>query len=100
MGISRDLELRIRGHLREIEQANDEVIGDRQGLWPAVDGYRQTLESVAECGTVDEVDDIAEHIKDRIVTHEMRPANRKVRRYARKVVSRAGYPADDFLNTA
>lgn len=100
MAIQRDLELRIQGHLREIGQVNDDVIGGRQGFHPAVNGYERTLTSVAECATVDEVDEVATYIKNEIREDESRPANQKVRRAARTTVSRAGHPANDFLNAA
>lgn len=77
MGIPRNLDLRIKGHLREIEQANDEVIGDRQGLWPAVDGYRRTLESVADCATAEEIDEVAEYIKEHIRPLRIAPSESK-----------------------
>lgn len=100
MDTSRDLELRIQGHLREVALVNDCVIGHRQGFPPAMTGYEKTLQSVATCATVDELDEIARHIKDRIRNHGERPPNRLVRRTARTIVSQAGYPADNFLNAA
>lgn len=100
MAIPRDLELRIHGHLREIALVNDDVIGGRQGFPPAIMGYEKTLQSVATCATVDELDEVAQLIKDRIRDHGERPANQIVRRTARTIVSHAGYPADDFLNAA
>ncbi|GGN98600.1 hypothetical protein [Haloarcula pellucida] len=100
MAIPRDLELRINGHLQEIRDENNRVIGSRQGFPPAITGYENTLKSVAECATKAEVDHVAEEIKITIREESKRPPNRKIRRIARSVVSRAGYPADDFLNTA
>lgn len=87
MDISRDLELRIHGHLQEVALVNDRVIGHRQGFPPALTGYEKTLHSVAACATVDEIDEIARHIKDRIRNHGERPQNRLVRRTARTIVS-------------
>lgn len=100
MAISRDMELRIHGHLREIRLVNDDVIGSGQGLYPAMTGYERTLNSVAECATAYEVDEIAAYVKDQIQEYSDRPTNRTLRRTARSVVSRAGYPADEFLNKA
>lgn len=100
MAIPRELELRIHGHLEEIRQVNNEVIGSRQGLPPAMNGYKKTLNSVAECATADEVDRVAEAIKTQIRDDCERPPNRQLRRSARSIVSQAGYPADGFLNTA
>lgn len=100
MAIPRDTELRIHGHLYEIGEVNDRVIGDRQGFPPAIRGYENTLLSVGECATMEEVDTIAEEIKSQIQETHQRPRNRSLRRTARSVVSRAGYPADEFLNTA
>lgn len=61
-------------------------------------GYQKTLKSVARCATVAEVDEIAEQIKTTIREQQRRPANQYLRRVGRKTVSRAGYPADDYLN--
>jgi hypothetical protein len=49
---------------------------------------------------VEEVDTVAKEIKSQIQETHQRPRNRSLRRTARSVVSRAGYPADEFLNTA
>lgn len=100
MAIRRDMELRIHGHLREIGLANDDVIGGRQGFPPAIMGYEKTLRSVATCASETEVDEVADYIKTWIHDQGERPANQTVRRTARTIVSRAGYPADDFLNAA
>lgn len=100
MAIPREIELRVRGHLHEIEAVNDDVIGSRQGFPPAIMGYERTLVSVAECATVTEVDKIAEYVKSRIREQCDRPENRTIRRKARSVVSQAGHPADEYLNTA
>lgn len=96
----RDTELRLRGHLHEIAGTNDDVLGGRQGFPSAINGYERTLESVAECATVDELDHVAELIKNKIRKNEERPSNRKIRREARSIVSKAGYPPDEFLNAA
>lgn len=100
MALSREMELRINGHLQEIRQVNNRVIGSRQGFPPAIRGYNHTLVSVAECATIEEVDQVAEFIKSKIRDEGDRPRNRKVRREARSIVSQAGYPADSFLNAA
>lgn len=99
-GIPKDLELRIKGHLWEIQQANDDVLGHRQGFPPAISAYEQTLESVATCATGEEVDQVAAQIKSYIHEKGERRRNREVRRTARQIVSQAGYPADRFLNAA
>lgn len=98
--MERDLELRIKGHLREIEEINDRVIGTRQGYPPAEQGYEKTLESVAVKGDQELVDEIAEFIKSHIEAKGERPNNQMVRRKARSVVSKAGYPIDEYLNRA
>lgn len=100
MAISRDMELRIHGHLREIGLVNDDLIGGRQGFPSSIAGYERSLRSVAECATQDEVDEVAEYIKSTISEEGERPTNRTVRRRARTIVSKAGYPANEFLNTA
>lgn len=99
-GPSKDIELRVRGHLHEIEEVNDRVIGSQQGLPMAMAGYRKTLAHVAECAGPDEIDAVGDYIKNHIRERVERPANRKVRRQARSVVTEAGYPADDYLNRA
>lgn len=99
MAVPREIELRIHGHLREIRLANDDIIGHGQGLHPAMVGYERTLNSVAECATESEIDEIAEYIKGRIRENGDRPTNRTIRRTARSIISRAGYPADEYLNT-
>lgn len=96
----RDMELRIKGHLYEIEEINDEVIGGQQGLPMAKMGYQTTLMNVAECADADVVDEVATYIKEYIDEYEERPANRKVRRTARTKVTQAEYPANQYLNSA
>ncbi len=100
MTLSRDIELRVQGHLREIGQTNDAVISSRQGLPPAMKGYERSLRSVAECATASEVDKVAEYIKSKIRENGRRPPNREVRRSARMMMSESGYAADEFLNKA
>jgi hypothetical protein len=63
-------------------------------------GYKTTLLNVAECADASAVDEVAAHIKQEILNQGERPANRKVRRTARSIVSQAGYPANNYLNTA
>jgi len=96
----RDLELRIKGHLYEIQQVNDDQLESRQGYPMAEMGYQTTLLNVADCADADAVDEVAQYIKDYIQEYDERPANRKVRRKARSVVSQAGYPANRYLNAA
>ena len=98
--MKRDAELRRNGHLYEIASVNDEVIGSRQGFPASEAGYRKTLDSVLNVAGSDLMDEVAASIKDHIRTHEERPANQAVRQDARKLVSRAGYPPDDYLNAA
>lgn len=96
----RDLELRIKGHLYEIRETNGEVIGGEQGYPMAERGYQSTLQSVASCANEEVLDAVAEHIKDRMRNTGERPENRKVRRTARRLVSEAGYPPNQYLNRA
>lgn len=100
--VSDDIELRIDGHMYQLQGQNDEYIGSRQGYHMAEMGYRTTLLNVAACTSENPavVDEVAEHIKDRIRKAGERPANRKVRRAARMKVSEAGYPPNRYLNTA
>jgi hypothetical protein len=46
--MERDVELRIKGHLYDIESVNDEVLESRQGFLPSERGYRKTLETVVD----------------------------------------------------
>jgi hypothetical protein len=98
--IDRDAELRARGHLYEIGKLNDEFVGSRRGYHMTEEGYETTLRNVAECAGLNELDEIAEYIKDQIRETKSRPANRRVRRYARRVVTEAGQPANEYLNAA
>lgn len=98
--MERDVELRLCGHLYEIASANDEVLGTRQGFPASETGYRKTLNSVLDVAGPNLMDEVADSIKDHIRTHEERPANQAVRKDARKLVSKAGYPPDDYLNAA
>lgn len=98
--LHRDGELRMRGHLYEIRDANDEVLGGRQGYPMAEKGYERTLREVTDCASMSELDDVANRIKKYIHEEKERPPNRKIRKIARKIVSEAGYPASGYLNRA
>lgn len=98
--MNRDLELRIKGHLYEIRELNDEILGSRQGFPASEAGYSKTLESVAECADGKLVDAVAGHIKDELRTNEQRPKNRSIRREARVLLVEEGVLPDDYLNTA
>ena len=98
--VHRDLELRIKGHLYEITEVNDEVLGSEQGLPMSVNGYEKTLRSVANCGDGELVNQVAESIKEHIRTHENRPENQAVRRDARMLLTEQGIAPDSYLNRA
>jgi hypothetical protein len=98
--LDRRAELIVNGHLYEIGQTNDEVLDDRRGYHMAELGYRETLRNVADCADMDQVDAVADWIKEQIETKEERPPNRRVRRTARTIVTEAGYPANQYLNSA
>ena len=98
--MERDVELRVKGHLYEISEVNDEVLDSRQGYHMSEEGYRKTLDSVLDVAGVDMVDEVVAYIKEYIREHEERPTNNDVRRKARSLVSKAGYPADEYLNAA
>ncbi len=98
--VHRDLELRIKGHLYEITEVNEEVLGSEQGLPMSVSGYEKTLRSVANCGNSELVDRVAESIKKHIRTHEDRPENQTVRRDARILLTEQGIAPDTYLNRA
>lgn len=98
--MERDIELRLKGHLYEIRSVNDEVLESRQGYPVAEGGYRKTLECVVDVAGPELMDDMAAFIKEYMEENEDRPANQEVRIEARSRVSKAGYPADEYLNTA
>lgn len=98
--MDRDTELRLKGHLYEISSVNDEVLGSRQGYPEAENGYERTLKSVVDIAGQDLMDEIATFIKEYIRTNNERPRNQAIRKEARSRVSKAGYPADEYLNAA
>jgi hypothetical protein len=98
--MDRDAELRLKGHLYEIASVNDEVLGSDQGFPASESGYRRTLESVVDIAGTDLMDEMAAYIKDYMEAERERPANQDVRKEARSRVSKAGYPADEYLNAA
>jgi len=98
--LQHDIELRLKGHLYELRETNDEVLDGRQGYPIAESGYKRTLREVADCATRSELDNVAEYIKRYVREEKERPPNRKVRRVARKVVSEEGYPPTAYLNRA
>lgn len=98
--VHRDLELRIKGHLYEITEVNDEVLGSEQGLPMSVSGYEKTLRSVADRGDSELVDQVAESIKEHMRTHKERPENQTVRRDARMLLTEQGIAPDTYLNRA
>jgi hypothetical protein len=98
--MDRDLELRIKGHLYEIATVNDEVLESKQGFPMAEEGYKKTLESVAECTGPDLVDEVAEKIREHIHTEKERPDNQSVRQDARVLLVDEGILPDDYLNRA
>lgn len=100
MAMDRSSELRVKGHLYEIESVNDEVLGTRQGLPSAIDGYRKTLESVAEATGAELVDDVAADIKEHIRSEQERPANHTLRRETRLRLADEGIVPPDYLNKA
>lgn len=98
--MDRSLELRIKGHLYEISEINDDVLESRQGFPMAERGYRDTLKSVADCVGAEMIDKVAESIKEHIRTKGERPKNRSVRRNARMLLAEEGIVADSYLNKA
>lgn len=98
--MDRSLELRIKGHLYEIREINDEVLDSQQGLPMAEEGYKKTLQSVADCSNPELVDRVADSIKGHIRSHKERPSNRSVRREARMDLAEEGIVADSYLNNA
>ena len=98
--MDRGLELRVKGHLYEIREVNDEVLDSQQGFPMAEEGYKETLQSVADCSNSELVDRVANSIKEDIRSNEERPSNRSVRRDARMLLAEEGFVADNYLNTA
>jgi len=98
--MERDVELRMKGHLYEIGSVNDEVIESRQGFPASEHGYQKTLESVLEIAGQELMDEMAAYIKEHIREEQERPENQAVRKQARRRVSKAGYPPDEYLNAA
>jgi len=98
--MDRALELRIKGHIYEIREINDQVLGTRQGFPMAERGYQKTLQSVASCSNTELVDRVANKIKDQIHSREERPSNQSIRRDARMLLADEGIVADKYLNTA
>lgn len=96
--MDRGLDLRIEGHLYEIEKLNDDVIGSSQGLPMSLEGYHKTMSAVAEDATSEHVDEVAETIKEYIRRNEERPKNREIRRDARKSISEDGHVPGKYLN--
>lgn len=100
VAMDRSLELRIKGHLYEIREINDEVLDSQQGFPMSKEGYKKTLQSVADCSNPELVDQVANSIKEHIRSHEERPSNRSVRRDARMDLAEEGIVADSYLNRA
>lgn len=98
--MERSTELRIKGHLYEIGEIDEDVIGNRQGFHSAEAGYRRTLESVADCADTEMVDRIAGEIKTHIQNRKERPANQSVRKNARRTLVEAEILPDSYLNEA
>lgn len=98
--MNRDTELRIKGHLYEVASVDKKIIANAQGFHSAEQGYIKTLTSVAEIAGPELMDEVAEKIKQHIVEQHERPKNQSVRKEARSLVSKAGYPPDDYLNAA
>ena len=90
----------MKGHLYEIRSVNDKILDSRQGFPSSEQGYRKTLESVAEIAGRELMDEMAESIKEHIRENQDRPENQAVRKKARRRVSKAGYPPDEYLNAA
>lgn len=98
--MDRSLELRVKGHLYEIREINDEVLDSQQGFPMAEEGYKKALQSVADCSNSELMDRVANSIKEDIRSSEERPSNRSVRRDARMLLAEEGFVADNYLNTA
>lgn len=98
--VNRELELRIKGHLYELDKLDTEYVDTKQGFHSAEQGYSRTLESVADCAGTEMVDRVAENIKEHIRNEGERPDNKSIRRDARMLLSEEGIVADEYLNRA
>jgi len=98
--LDRRAELILKGYLFEIGQATDEIVGDRRGYHMTESGYARTLANVAGCAGIDQMGEVAEWLMDQIESTGDTPSNRRARRFARKVVTEAGFPANRYLNSA
>lgn len=98
--MDRGMQLRIKGHLYEIEEIDDEIIGNAQGLESAKTGYQRTLKSVADRAGTELVDRVANDIKEHIRSREERPRNADVRVDARMLLADEDIVAGDYLNSA
>lgn len=98
--MNRDAELRVKGHLYELDKLDDEYLDSKQGFHSAEQGYAKTFESVAACAGTEMVDRVAENIKEHIRSEQERPANKSVRRDARMLLSEEGFVPDEYLNKA
>ena len=93
----RELGLRIRGHIDEIDEYNDKYIGHRQGYPMSRKYYLSSLSAVAFCTRDQQViDKVANYIKGQFEKSD-RPSSRKVRRNARKIVETEGHQPHEFL---
>jgi hypothetical protein len=98
--MNRDTELRVKGHLYELDKLDDEHLNTKQGFHSAEQGYAKTFKSVAECSGTEMVDRVAKNIKEHIRSEEERPDNKSVRRDARMLLSQEGFVVDEYLNKA
>ena len=98
--MNRDAELRVKGHLYELDKLDDEHLDTKQGFRSAEQGYSRTLESVADCAGTEMVDLVAENIKNHIRSEGERLDNKSVRQDARMLLSEEGFVADEYLNKA
>lgn len=98
--LDRRADLIMKGYLFEIGKANDENVGGRRGYHMTEGGYARTLANVADCAEIEQMGEVAEWIIDQIESSGDTPSNRRTRRFARKVVTEAGFPANRYLNSA
>jgi hypothetical protein len=98
--MDQSVELRIKGHLYEILEANDAVIESRQGLHVSLNAYQKTLESVAKSGDLELVDEVAGDIKDRLKETGDRPSNQEMRKEGRARLAEQDIVPDDYLLNA
>ena len=73
--MDRDLAIRVKGHLYEIRELDDEIPDSRQGFPLSETGYEKILPSFAEDAGAKQMGEVAKWIKNYFQKNEERPLN-------------------------